>query len=415
MPDPLRHTARTVDLLVAGAFGVLAAAETAVALRAGTPAPESAAIAVAGLASAALLLLRRRHPVAVVLATAVCVGAAAWAATGPTTGPLAPAVALYTLATRAGWRRVLVAGAAALTVLAAADAIRGGRLGPPVTQAAVVLAAAAMVGLYAGGRAQVAEALAARAAHLEREQALRARQAVQAERMWIARELHDSIGHHVTLLVVQAGAVAATVAADHPARPVLESMIAGGQEAMTEMRRMVDLLRPVADGTDGNIDSAAPEGPDPAAGGAGLPPLDGTGAMSALRPPPGIDDIPQLCGRLRGTGLPVREDIGAVDRQAAPVSTAVYRIVQEALTNVVKHAGHVPTTVRVRQVGDLLDLRVTNAAPATAPATGTAMSGGRGLAAMRARAQVFGGRLSTGPVPGGGYAVHAVLRRDAAP
>lgn len=407
MREPNWRAERTVDLLVVGAFGMLAVAQTWVEARAGTPTLRVVLVATANLMAAVLLLRRRRNPVTVVLGTAGCAAVGTWAAAHPAVGPLAPAVALYTLA-QAGWRRAAGAGGASLVLLAVADAVRGGRVAPEVAQTAAVLAVAGLVGLYAGGRAQVAAADAARAEQLEREQALRAREAVQAERMWIARELHDSIGHHVSLLVVQAGAVSATVPDDHPARPVLDSMIAGGKEAMTEMRRMVDLLRPVAVGVLAGIgtDSEAGALDNPAgASGTGLP-------GEPLGPPPGVAEIPALCQRLRRTGLPVEARLSGGADAPRTASVAAYRIVQEALTNVVKHAGPVPTFVRVDYTGDILDLRITNAAGRPAEPSNQAMTGGSGQLGMRARVDLFGGRLIAGPVPGGGYAVHATLRLD---
>lgn len=406
MREPRWNAARTGDLLIAGAVGVLAVAQTWVEARAGTPALRVVLVAAAGLAAAGLLLLRRRNPVVAVLGTAGCAAVVTWAATHPAAGPLALAVALYTLA-QAGWRRAAAAGAASLVLLAAADAVRGGGVAAPTAQAAAVLAVAALVGLYAGGRAQVTAAHAARAEQLEREQALRAREAVQAERMWIARELHDSIGHHVSLLVVQAGAVSATVPDDHPARPVLDSMIAGGKEAMTEMRRMVDLLRPVPAGVpDGTgTDSEAGAVDNPATGGTGLP-------GEPLGPPPGVAEIPVLCEHLRMTGLPVEVRVSGGADVPRTASVAAYRIVQEALTNVVKHAGPVPTVVRVDHTGDVLELRVTNAAGHPAEPPHDAMTGGSGQLGMRARVDLFGGRLFAGPTAGGGYAVRATLRLD---
>jgi signal transduction histidine kinase len=96
-------------------------------------------------------------------------------------------------------------------------------------------------------------------------------------------------------------------------------------------------------------------------------------------------------------------------------SVAAYRIVQEALTNVVKHAGPVPTVVRVDHSGDILELRITNAAGRPAEPAHSAMTGGHGQLGMRARVDLFAGRLLAGPVTGGGYAVHATLRLDRRP
>jgi signal transduction histidine kinase len=375
------RTERVVDPMVAGALAALAVIQTVMEWRAGTSTVRVAVIAGVGLFAAALLLWRRRTPVAVVLGTAVCASLVALAVHHPATGPIAPAVALYTLAAQEGWRRTLPAGAAALALLALPPFLRGVRIAGPLTQTAAVLGIAALVGLYAGGQAQMSRAMAARAEQLEREQALLAREAVLAERLWIARELHDTIGHHVSLLVVQAGGVRATLSPEHPARPVLDTMISGGREAMTEMRRMVDLLRPVNE-----------------------EPVTETWASS-----PDLSAIPALCEQLRRSGLPVELDLTPGLEVPRTVSVTAYRIVQEALTNVVKHAGLVPTRVHVVRQNGVLDLRITNSAAAAGRAPSPGPSGGHGQTGIRERASLFGGRVLAGPVPDGGYAVHVTL------
>jgi signal transduction histidine kinase len=381
MRDGWWRAERTVDWVVTAALGALAVLQTTAEWRGGTAPGRLAVVAGAGLAAAGLLMMRRRVPLIVVLGTAGCAALVTAAAHHPAGGPLAPAVALYSLAAHAGWRPTALTGVAALCVLTVAWLTRGTGLAGPVLEAAALLTIAGFVGLYAGSRAQVSQALAARATQLEREQTLLARQAALHERMWIARELHDTIGHHVSLLVVQAGGVRATLPADHLTRPVLDSMISGGKEAMTEMRRMVDLLRPIADD--------AP-----------------TGTYAAA---PGVPDIPALCERLRRSGLPVELDLPVGIDVPRSASVAAYRIVQEALTNVVKHAGLVPTRVRVACQDAMLDLRITNAAGDPRIPPTPSLSGGHGQAGMRERAELFAGRFFAAPVPDGGYGVHATL------
>ena len=123
-------------------------------------------------------------------------------------------------------------------------------------------------------------------------------------------------------------------------------------------------------------------------------------------------EIPALCEHLRTTGLPVEVRISARADVPRTASVAAYRIVQEALTNVVKHAGPVPTVVRVDHTGEILDLRITNEAGRHAEPQHPAMSRGHGHLGMQARVDLFAGHLFAGPVPGGGYAVHATLRLD---
>jgi signal transduction histidine kinase len=186
-----------------------------------------------------------------------------------------------------------------------------------------VLLIAATIGLYAGEHRKALAAVSERAEQAERERLLLADQAVLAERVWIARELHDAIGHHVSLLVVQAGAVRSALPDGHPTHAILASMIDGGRETMTEMRRLVDVLSPLDDG-------------------------DRDDNVSGQGPPPGLDDLRGLCDRLRAGGLPLHLDLDVIAPPPRTAGITAYRIVQEALTNVVKHAGQVPTRVQVR-------------------------------------------------------------------
>jgi signal transduction histidine kinase len=343
----------------------------------------------AEIASTAALATRARRPLPVLAVTAACALAAAVIADRSTIGPLLPAIALYTVGTVATWR---VTAAAALAIVTAYGAVAAAARNPAEFLAAVLTCAlAAAIGLYIGEHRRLLQRAAG-------ERRLAAAQAVLAERVWIARELHDALGHHVSLLVVQAGAVQASLPAEHPARPVLSAMIAGGREAMTEMRRLVDVLRPA--GEEHEPAAADPEG---------------------FAPMPGVADLPALGDRLRATGLPVDVyiDVGAPLGRTA--SSTAYRIVQEALTNVIKHAGHVATRVDVTRTGTVLDLRVTNAAPVgvgsdSGSGVGSGLgSGGHGLDGIRRRAALFGGEVFAGAVPGGGYALRATLRLGETP
>jgi signal transduction histidine kinase len=358
-------------------------AAAVIAIRSGSDPHRAGTACTAELMSVAALAVRRRYPIPVLAATAVLGGLAAAVADRTIIGPLLPAIALYTVASLRTWRITLTAAAATFGCTSAVELAghihRAAQFAP--LGAIVVIAAA--IGLYAGEHRTALAALSQRAQQAERERLLLADQAVMAERMWIARELHDVIGHHVSLLVVQAGAVRSALPEDHPTAPVLTSMIDGGREAMTEMRRLVDVLH------DSQREAE----------------LDGRG----FGPPPGLDEVPGLCERLRGGGLPVHLDL---DLAAPPPRTAgvtAYRIAQEALTNVLKHAGQVPTRVEIRGDDQLLDLRVTNGPPTAAIPLARLGSGGRGLEGIRRRAALFGGDLFAGPVPGGGYALRATL------
>jgi signal transduction histidine kinase len=378
MPDAMadRRWRRAADVAVFCALAALAVAGALVGVHDGGDQARAWGACAAEFASLAALAFRRRRPLPVLAATAAFALAAAVIADKSTVGPLLPAIALYTVGAAATWR---VTAAAAAALVTAYGAVAAADRNPAEFLAAVLTCAvAAAIGLYIGEHRRLLERAAG-------EQRLAAAQAVLAERVWIARELHDALGHHVSLLVVQAGAVQASLPPEHPARPVLTAMIAGGREAMTEMRRLVDVLWPAGEEQD-----------------------TVTADQDGFGPVPGVADLPALGDRLRASGLPVDVHIDVDAPLGRTASSTAYRIVQEALTNVIKHAGHVATRVDVTRAGAVLDLRVTNAAPAAAPAG--LGSGGHGLDGIRRRAALFGGEVFAGPVPGGGYALRATLR-----
>jgi signal transduction histidine kinase len=370
------------DLAVTGAFAVLVVAGGLLAVRGGGSPVRAATATSAEVLSVAALTARRRYPFAV-LAVVVVLGTVAAAVADRTIiGPLLPAIALYTVAAVSTWRVTLGAAVAAFACYGSGELAGRNRAPAEFAVLAAVLLIAGTIGLYVGEHRKALAAVSERAEQAERERLLLAGQAVLAERVWIARELHDAIGHHVSLLVVQAGAVRSALPGDHPTHPVLTSMIDGGREAMTEMRRLVDVLSPLHDG-DGND-----------AGGLG--------------PPPGLDDLSGLCDRLRAGGLPLHLDLDVIAPPPRTAGITAYRIVQEALTNVVKHAGQVPTRVQIRGDERQLDLRVTNGPSSGVPVAGLG-SGGHGLDGIRRRSALFGGEVFAGPVPGGGYALRATL------
>jgi signal transduction histidine kinase len=372
---------RAGDLAVAGTLAVLAVLGALVAVRSGGDSTRAWSACAAEGGSVAALALRRRRPLPALAMATVCAVAAAIVADRSIIGPLLPAIALYTLATVSTWRVTAVAVLAVVTAYAMAAVVAHHVAG--FLAAVMTCAVAAAIGLYIGEHRRLLERAAA-------ERRLAAAQAVLAERVWIAGELHDAIGHHVSLLVVQAGAVRTALAEDHPARPVLTAMIAGGREAMAEMRRLVDVLRPAGD----EYGAVSHDG-------------------ESFGPAPGLADLPALADRLRASGARVEVRVDVPVPPGRTASITAYRIVQEALTNVIKHAGHVDTRVEVTRTGDVLDLRVTNARPAAPPAS--LGSGGHGLDGIRRRAALFDGEVFAGPVPGGGYALRVTLRLREAP
>jgi signal transduction histidine kinase len=210
----------------------------------------------------------------------------------------------------------------------------------------------------------------------ERERDLAAREAVVEERARIARELHDAIAHDVSMMVVQAGAERRVLSGDDGStRAVLATIEQIGRGALTEMRRLVGMLR-------------SDEG-DP------------------LAPQPDLDDLPQLVAQVREAGLPVDLEVEG-ERRELPVGIelSAYRIVQEALTNALKHAGEAQAAVRVRYGEDSLELEIVDDG---AGGRHPVASGGHGLVGMRERVALYGGRLDAGRRPSGGFAVRVLL------
>jgi signal transduction histidine kinase len=220
----------------------------------------------------------------------------------------------------------------------------------------------------------------------DRARARRLEAALAEERSRIARELHDIIAHCVSVMVVQAGAAEDLLDRDPArARAPLRSVQETGRQAVGELHRMLGLLR-------------------------------GEGARPALAPQPGTADLAELTGHMAAVGLPVELTVEGPERPLPPgVDLAVYRIVQEALTNALKHAA--PTTARVVLRYDERSVRVsvhdTGRAGARAGTDPDRL--GHGLLGMRERVGLYGGTLATGRTGDGGFAVTASLPLEAAP
>jgi len=244
---------------------------------------------------------------------------------------------------------------------------QGGHAG--VTLAALQLLAFWLAGVFVHARRQAAS-LTAHSTALQ----CQAEQATAAERARIARELHDIVAHHLSVIVLQA---AGARASGNPAGATLEKIENSGRQALAETRRLLGVLRD----------------PDEETG---------------LDPQPGIGELDALAASVREAGLPVNLVING-DRAALPaaVDVSVYRIVQEALTNSLKHAGPARADVTIGCAQDTVTVEVTdNGIGDPAP---PAPADGHGLAGMRERCAVFGGELAAGPRPGGGFAVRARL------
>jgi signal transduction histidine kinase len=324
---------------------------------------------------------RRRSPLAVL----VVAGAAAvvYEACGFPDGPNAVPVliALYSVAAHCDRRQSIVgavyAGVGVLVVFATA---RWHLDAGTVISNTIIFGTAWILGDNLRNRRAYVSELEAKADYLEREQTARAQQAVADERSRIARELHDVVAHNVSVMVVQAGAARRTIDRDTDgARDALTSVEQTGRQALDEMRRLLGVLR-----TDDE-------------------------ATEARAPQPSVADLDSLVANVRDAGLPVELVVEGVPRPlASGVDMSAYRIVQEALTNSLKHAGPARAHVRVRYGDHDLCVEVVDDGRGGA-ADPTVNGGGNGLVGMRERVALYGGELRAGPRAGGGYLVSARL------
>jgi signal transduction histidine kinase len=325
------------------------------------------------------LVLRRRAPLLMWLVIWVGIGLLCLIADNSVRGLAFTFVlfaAAYSLGAHASFRRA-VTGLVLTTPVVAVLSHRG-ELALAFSQhhgsAAVALSLLQLVAIWLAGvlvraRRQAAS-LAARSAALQRQ----AEQAAAAERARIARELHDIVAHHLSVVVLQA---AGARASGKPAGPVLEKIENSARQALEETSRLLDVLRD----------------PDEEA---------------SLAPQPGTGELDELAASVRAAGLPVNLVIdGDLAALPAMVDVSVYRIVQEALTNVLKHAGPARAEVTIGCEQDTVTIEVTD--NGTGPPGNRSPGGGHGLAGMRERAAAFGGELAAGPRPGGGFAVRARL------
>jgi signal transduction histidine kinase len=327
------------------------------------------------------LAARRRFP-GTVLALCVASGLAV-AALGvpPIVLGLAILVAVYSVAAY-GDRWVSLAGLAAAELGSAAVQLTPGRFQTPtVVSNALVIGAAWLLGHFVGVRRAYTARLE-QTAELERTRAEQARQAVAEERLRLARELHDVVAHSISVIAVQSG-VGAHVAKTQPeeAAKALEAIEATSRAALIELRRLLGVLRQEGE------------------------------SQGDLAPVPGLADLDGLLAEVAKAGLGVRLRVeGTPSPLPAGVDLSAYRIVQEALTNVVKHAGPARAQVTIRYRDQEVMVEVTDdGRGVTAPTSNGRARVGHGLIGMRERVQVFGGDLEVGPGPVGGFRVVARL------
>jgi signal transduction histidine kinase len=364
---------RTRGIVLEVALAVLSTVAISAGGATGDRGPVS--VAVFGVLTAAafvlLLTLRRRAPFVPFLVSAL-LSVLSPAINGALT-PLGYAVGRYD----GRWpRRVITAVTGVLVVARPWD---GGPVGDQVSRwlgGAVLVLLPGAIGIYVRTRAQLLAALRERAERAEAERELLAKDAVLTERTRIAREMHDAVGHRVSLMALQAGAI--EMAADDSERvaELARNVQTAGRQALEELRQMVGVLR------GGELDEAAPLGPQP-----------------------GLDDLPRLVEQSLGAGMDVDLQGLPVDGIDPVVGRAAYRIVQEALTNAGKHAPGARVCVTVERAAHELHVRVVNGPGGPAGA----VSGGFGLVGLAERVRTLGGRLTAEPRRDGGFLVEAVL------
>jgi signal transduction histidine kinase len=338
------------------------------------------ASAIIQLALIAPLVWRRRAPMTVFLVVAA-VALVEWLTATLLPADIALLVALFTVAVHDRPSRSLAA-AGILEVGVVMASVRWSLAGDP-PRSTIFLSGMVVAALFVGitlrtWRAYL-DSLVERANQLEYERDQQARLAAAAERSRIAREMHDVVAHNVSIMVTLADGARAVAKSDPDrARETMAEVSSTGRLALTDMRQLLGVLRTEGDGADRN-------------------------------PQPDLTSLPRLIEGVRGTGLRVHLEVRGDPFEIPPgVGLTVYRIVQESLTNVLKHADH-PTSAHVGldYRSPFVDLLVEDDGRST-----HRHSDGHGLCGMAERAAIYGGQLVAGPGPSGGWLVTARIRAD---
>jgi signal transduction histidine kinase len=397
-----------LDVLVALIAAVAGLPEAYHGASASAPATEHPwGLALALFLSAAPLLVRRIWPVPVlgcVLAVNLAVVIDQHTANG-----LALLIALYTVAAMRPRREALACAAGyELVIVAVTIWLAGSSWWYPAIFLSGLVGAALGLGLYSATRHAYLAELRDRAARLERERDQQGALAAAAERARIAREMHDIVAHHLTVMVTLSdAAVAVSDAAperSERATDVMRRVSATGRTALADTRRLLGVLREPPAGRSADNGSQGP----------------GEEAAEARQPVPGLGQLEALIEQVRSAGLDTTLEVrGEAPEVPVGVQLTVYRLVQEALTNTLKHGGAgARATVRLRfQPGEVLvdiDDDGAGAPPAPRPASGSApATAGGGLVGMRERARAYGGDVEAGPREPGGWKVSGRLLLDA--
>ncbi len=381
-------------LLVAGSYGEAHPGQRSDLHPGGHPIPYTPTAAYLLVIAAGLALAwRRRYPLPVLVFSTVCVAAYSLAGWVNGSALLIPVGALYCVTREWPAKRAVAVAGVTLIVLMGATALNNpfGPVGGGFDLIPGLVAAALFAGLAASNRRAYIETVTARAEEDARRQ-------VSAERLRIARDLHDVVAHTMATINVQAG-VAAHVVADRPeaAAAALTAIKTASRDGLRELRAILHVLRQ-ADETD-----------------------DG----SPTQPAPGLAQLDGLVANTVAAGLATTVRCDGTPRPLSPaVDLTAYRIIQESLTNVIRHAGPATADVHLDYRDTVLRIEITDTGRGTLAAAGymatvltglSGLGGGHGITGMRERAASVGGELTAGPAPERGFLVTASLPLDAAP
>jgi signal transduction histidine kinase len=371
--------ALTNAYLVDGAIAIALAAVPILAFFGGAPdvGPPGVITVLLLLLESLPLVVRRRYPLAVVLVilAATTVHIAIIPEGGELRAGLGPLVALYTAGERIE-RRLSAGILVAMMAVVALQLLGRGAFSEIIQsllQTELIFGVAWLLGIASRMRGIYTRTLEEQTRLLAREREEQALRAVMEERERIARELHDAVTHHVSVIVIQAGgALRALDRRPDQARAALEAIDTTGRQALTDMRRMLGIL--------GEAD----------AGGASAEPM------------PGLDRLGDLIEQVRSAGLAVELSVQGERRRLDPgLELSAYRIIQEGLTNSLKHAGGGRARVTIRYATDALELSIDDERGVAVSEPMEAAHAGRGLVGMRERVAMFGGTFDARPTPTG--------------
>ena len=370
------------DVALAAALGAAAESELALANARHTPLVGALLI---GFVLCAPLAWRRVAPLEALAVTSAAAIGLALAGTSPedlSTTSVLVAVLAFSIGSHLSRRRALAGLAGVVGLIFAVVALTGSFTASDTIFPVVVFGGCWVLGRVLRDRARLTAELTTRTEQLERERGERERDAVARERVRIARELHDVIAHSVSVMVVQAGAARRVLDRDRDASVgALDAVQATGREALTEMRRLLGILRP--DGQDADHS-----------------------------PQPSLERLGALVARSRDAGLEVALSVEGHPGPLAPgVDLTAFRLVQEGLTNALKHGGRGQARVTLRWSQELLEIEIANRVAAADAARDGLGGSGQGLVGMRERVALCGGELRAGPI-GRGFVVRARLPRE---